>query len=111
MKRYDPFDTGPFLDNEDIYEAAALKYDTGRDNAPRVTALGKGYAAQSMIKAARESGVQVIKDSKVSPVLHKLSVGSEIPEQLYKAVAEILSFVCSIDHDRRHKFKSGITKG
>lgn len=92
--------------DEDVYEAAALKYDAGRDSAPRVIALGKGYIAHSMVRAAHESSVQVIRDDKVSPVLHKLSIGSEIPEQLYKAVAEILSFVCSIDNDRKHKFKT-----
>lgn len=104
MKDYDSFETLRGDNYEDVQEAAALKYEAGSDGAPRVTALGKGYAAQSMVKAAREGNVQVVRDSRVSPVLHKLSIGSEIPEQLYKAVAEILSFVCGIDNDRKTKF-------
>ncbi len=97
MKEYDGFE------HEDLLEAAALKYDADKDRAPRIIALGKGYTARNIVKAARENSVQVIKDNKVSSVLHKLSVGSEIPEQLYKAVAEILSFVCTIDSERKHK--------
>jgi flagellar biosynthesis protein len=91
--------------------AAALKYDAKKDSAPQVVALGKGYVAQNMVQAAQENNIKVVKDSKLAPVLHKLSVGDEIPEQLYKAVAEILVFVSGLDNERKSKFGLEKTKG
>ncbi len=98
-------------ENEETPLAAALKYDAKTDGAPQIVALGKGYIARNMVQAAQENNVQVVKDSKLSPVLHKLSVGDEIPEQLYKAVAEILVFVSGMDNERKSKFGLEKTKG
>jgi flagellar biosynthesis protein len=91
-------------ENKETLEAAALKYDSKKNNAPQIVALGRGYVAQNMVQAAYENNVQVVKDNKLSSVLHKLSVGDEIPEQLYKAVAEILLFVSGLDSERKSKF-------
>lgn len=90
MKRYQPFE------GRETKEAAALKYDGG-DAVPRVTALGRGYLAERMIKEAESSQVQVVKDEGLSHMLHKLSVGDAIPEELYRVVAEILAFVYRMD--------------
>ncbi len=81
----------------DTKEAAALKYDDGRDFAPRVTALGRGYLAKRMVKEAESQRVQVVRDEGLSPMLHRLSVGDAIPEELYRVVAEILTFVYWMD--------------
>lgn len=78
-------------------EAAALKYNAQEDNAPYIVALGKGYVAQKMVESARENSIQVVQDQKLSGMLQKMSVGDEIPEELYKVVAEILLFVNNMD--------------
>lgn len=78
-------------------EAAALKYDAQSDGAPYIVALGQGYVARRMVEAARENHVQVVQDQKLSSVLQKMSVGDEIPEELYRVVAEILVFVNNMD--------------
>lgn len=78
-------------------EAAALQYEEGRDSAPRITALGRGYLAARMIREAEDGGVRVVRDKALSHTLHKLSVGDEIPEGLYRVVAEILAFVYMMD--------------
>ncbi len=83
--------------DQKLTEAAALKYNAQDDNAPYIVALGKGYVAQRMVEEARENSVQVVQDQKLSGVLQKLSVGDEIPEELYKVVAEILVFVNNMD--------------
>jgi flagellar biosynthesis protein len=83
--------------DERIQEAAALKYDAGKDRAPRVTALGKGYLAQRMLKEAENARVQVVQDEKLSAMLQRVSVGDEIPESLYQVVAEILVFLYRMD--------------
>jgi flagellar biosynthesis protein len=83
--------------DRELTEAAALKYNALEDNAPLIVALGKGYVAQKMVEKARESHIQVVQDQKLSSVLQKMSVGDEIPEELYKVVAEILLFVNNMD--------------
>lgn len=85
--------------------AAALRYDSLRDNAPKVTARGRGTIAEKIIEIAEESGVPVKNDPELIQVLCKLDVGSEIPVELYRAVAEILAFVYSLN-ERQKTIKS-----
>ncbi len=82
---------------DNINEAAALKYDATNEQAPYIVALGKGFVAKRMVEEAHEQHVQVVQDQKLSAVLQKMSVGDEIPEELYKVVAEILVFVNNMD--------------
>jgi flagellar biosynthesis protein FlhB len=43
-----------------------------------------------MIEAARFHGVPIIRDVPVARALFELETGTEIPEALYEAVAEVL---------------------
>jgi len=72
--------------------ACALRYDdaTGDDAAPTLVAKGSGALAQRIVEAAKLHGVPVIRDVPVARALIELEVGTEIPEALYEAVAEIL---------------------
>lgn len=70
--------------------ATALRYQDGEDEAPSVLAHGEGDLAQRMIDAAHAYGVPVVRDVPVAHALRELSLGDEIPEALYEAVAEIL---------------------
>ncbi len=91
MKRYKSFP------NDKAREAAAIKYNAVKDAAPRIVALGRGYVAERMVEEAERNRVSVMQDEKLSHVLHQLSVGDEIPEALYRVVAEILVFVYRMD--------------
>ena len=93
-------------DKKEIREAAALKYNADKDDAPYVVALGKGVTAQRMVEAAEENNVQVVKDKKLSHMLNELSVGDEIPEELYMVVAEILVFISGMDSEKKTQFTS-----
>jgi type III secretion YscU/HrpY family protein len=70
--------------------AVALTYDEEDSDAPEVVAKGQDDLAQRMIRAAEEAGVPVMRDVPLAQALHELSVGEEIPEQLYEAVAAVL---------------------
>jgi len=85
-------------------QAAALKYDPETADAPYVVAMGKGYIAERIIETAREEGVQIVRDDKLSHMLQKLSVGDEIPEELYQVVAEVLVFVSNMDEKYGKRF-------
>lgn len=74
-------------------KAVALRYKAEQDAAPRVVAQGAGLLAERIIDAAKKHGVPVHEDPDLVAVLAKLDVGVEIPESLYKAVAQVLAFV------------------
>ena len=77
--------------------AAALSYDPEHDDAPILAAFGEGHLAEKMVEIAKESGVPIIPDPTLSSVLSKISIGDEIPEELYEAVAKVLLFVSEVD--------------
>jgi flagellar biosynthetic protein FlhB len=77
--------------------AVALKYDLGEMNAPTVVAKGKRLLAGRIKEIARGHGVPIFENKALARSLYELvEVGSEIPESLYRAVAEILSYVYRI---------------
>jgi len=62
--------------------------------APVVIAKGARLVAEKIKKMAREAGVPVIENKPLARALFKMSeVGDEIPEDLFKAVAEVLAHV------------------
>jgi len=73
--------------------AIALRYDQHKDAAPKVVAKGRGLVAQEILAIAREHGVHVHEDPDLAAVLSTLDLAAEVPQDLYQAVAEILSFV------------------
>jgi flagellar biosynthesis protein len=70
--------------------AVALRYD-GR-NAPRVTAKGERALAEKIIATAEEAGVPLYPDPEMAMILSQIPLGEEIPDNLYKAIAEIIAF-------------------
>ncbi len=72
--------------------AVALRYEDG-DNAPVVVATGRGHIGQKIIDTAAEHGVPLEQNPALAEALSKVELDSQIPEQLYKAVAEILGFI------------------
>jgi len=70
--------------------AVALRYDG--EHAPRVTAKGEHGLAEEIIEAARQAGVPLHPNPELAIVLSQIPLGEEIPEQLYKAVAEVIAF-------------------
>jgi FlhB-like protein len=74
-------------------KAVALRYDAQRDAAPRIVAKGAGLLAERIIEIAREHGVHIQHDPDLVGLLAKIDVNASIPEDLYRAVAEVLAFV------------------
>jgi flagellar biosynthetic protein FlhB len=77
-----------------IHIAVALKYDIQKMNAPTVVAKGKRLIAEKIKEIAGDNGIPILENKPLARSLYDLvEVGSEIPASLYKAVAEILSYV------------------
>jgi flagellar biosynthesis protein len=71
--------------------AAALHYEPG-GRAPTLTATGAGHIADRIIEAARAAGVPVREDPALVQALAGLELGAEVPEPLWRAVAETLAW-------------------
>ena len=76
-----------------IKKAVALGYNKDRDNAPKVLASGKGEVAKKIIEAAKIHKIPIKEDSYLVEILSKVDINQEIPPNLYKAVAEVFSFL------------------
>lgn len=83
--------------------AAAIEYDSQKDAAPRVTAKGRGIIGERILGLAVKHGVPVKKDPALVQILSRLDIDEQIPPELYKAVAEILAFIYSINERYREK--------
>ncbi|MDH3326806.1 MAG: EscU/YscU/HrcU family type III secretion system export apparatus switch protein [Gammaproteobacteria bacterium] len=76
-------------------KAVALKYEI--DSAPKVVAKGEGHIADKIIEIAEEHGVVLYQDTELVKLLSKIDVNSDIPSNLYQAVAVVLSFVFQLN--------------
>jgi flagellar biosynthesis protein len=75
--------------------AIALHYEKG-SGAPRVVAKGKGPIGAKIIEVARAHNVPIEENEVLAGALSNVELGDEIPEDLYKAVAEVLIFVLKL---------------
>jgi flagellar biosynthetic protein FlhB len=74
--------------------AVALKYDDGKMDAPTVTAKGVDYVALKMKETAKEHDVVTVENRSLARSLyHGAEIGDMVPEDLFKAVAEVLAYV------------------
>jgi flagellar biosynthesis protein len=76
-----------------VKKAVALKYERGKDAAPKVAAKGRGSVADKILALARQNRIPIEQDSTLMEALYRLDINEEIPEELYKVVAELLAFI------------------
>ena len=84
MKEFEPGDTG-------ATRSAALSYSG--EGAPVLVAKGEHELARRIVELAGQYGIPVVQDGQLTELLSQLSLGDEIPPELYIAVAEVLAFV------------------
>ena len=84
-----------------VQKAVALSYDDKQDSAPKVVAKGKGEIANNIIKIAKANDLPIRKDEDLVELLSKIDIDREVPPQMYKAVAEIFSYI----YDLSNKYK------
>jgi flagellar biosynthesis protein len=86
------------MDQERPDLAVALNYDG--ENAPRLTAKGQDELAKRIVELAKEHAVPLHQDPQLAAVLAQIPLGEEIPEALYRAVAEVIAFAYMISGKR-----------
>lgn len=74
--------------------AVAIKYEPELNKAPVVLAKGEDHLAQKIRELAKENQIEIVENKPLARMLYaNVEVGSEIPPELYQAVAEILAMV------------------
>lgn len=74
--------------------AVALSYKSGEHTAPVVVAKGTDFLAAKIKDLAKEHKVDIVENKPLARMLYyNVEVDSEIPPELYQAVAEVLAYV------------------
>jgi len=71
-------------------EAIALEY--GQQDSPTVLAKGSDELALDIIEEAKKHGIFIAEDPALVAALSQVGLSEEIPEELYHAVAVMLSW-------------------
>lgn len=77
--------------------AVALMYKSGEMSAPIVVAKGVDFLASKIKEIAVSNDVPIIENPPLARQLYKLvDIDQEIPETLFKAVAEVLAYIYTL---------------
>ena len=77
--------------------AVAIAYEAGKTKVPVVVAKGADYVALKMREVAKEHRVVIMENKPLARTLYaSVEIGEEIPEELFKAVAEVLAYVYKV---------------
>lgn len=77
--------------------AIALKYDDETMEAPKVVAKGVDHVAQKIKLIAKENGVVMVENRPLARAMYdQVQIGQRIPDEFFKAVAEVLAYVYRI---------------
>lgn len=72
----------------------AIKYEAGKMSAPIVIAKGQDYIALKIREVATANRITLIENKPLARALYqRVEIGESIPEDLFKAVAEVLAYV------------------
>ena len=80
--------------------AVALKYPEGVE-APVIMAKGEGRTAEIMLEEAEKNGIHIAQDAVLVDMLGMSDVGSIVPENAWKALAVIFSYILADGEKRR----------
>lgn len=82
--------------------ACALKYDADKMRAPVLVAKGQDFMAQKIREAAKEHKVPIMENAPLARALYaSVDIDKEIPQEHYKAVAEVISYVMRLREKKR----------
>ena len=92
--------------------AVALRYDMATMGAPIVIAKGARLMAKRIREIAEENDVPIVEKPELARALFKsIEVGHPVPENLFRAVAEVLAFVYRIDRREEKRLERAAVQG
>jgi flagellar biosynthetic protein FlhB len=88
--------------------AVALRYDRLKDMAPVVVAKGAGLLCERVKEIAREHYVPVVENPPLARFLYRnVDLDQEIPVEMYRVVAEVLTYVYRLKNKVTHGVAGG----
>ncbi|MGD6816152.1 flagellar biosynthesis protein FlhB [Metabacillus sp. 84] len=79
--------------------AVALKYDESKMDAPYVIAKGADLVALKIKEIAKEHDIAAIENKPLARSLFaQVEIGQAVPEEFFKAIAEILAYIYRLKH-------------
>lgn len=82
-------------------KAVALRYRPPLDQAPRVMAFGAQHRAERILELAAKYQIPIREDAELVQALTQLHVMREIPEDLYRAAAQLLALIYRLNQKKR----------
>lgn len=77
--------------------ALVLKYDEDEMDAPKVVAKGTDFVAQKIKLIAKEHDIVMVENRPLARAMYdQVEIGDAVPDEFFKAVAEILAYVYRI---------------
>lgn len=81
--------------------AVALKYSEAEMEAPVVVAKGADFVAQRIRELAQENDVPIVQNPPLARALFQVDIDQMIPEDSFKAVAQVISYVWRLSGHKR----------
>lgn len=83
-----------------IHISVAIKYDKEKDPAPIILVMGQGPIAKMIVDLAEENHIPVMRNVDLAQDLfNKGRVNDYVPEDTYKAIAEILKWIDALEEN------------
>lgn len=82
--------------------AIAIKYEEGKMEAPKVIAKGADNIALKIKEKALEYKVPIIENKPLARLIYdSVEIDSDIPQDMYQAVAEVLAMVFKLEKNKK----------
>ncbi len=80
--------------------AVALSYDQASEGAPKVVAKGVDHMSDRIREVAKKNAIEIVRlPTLARAIYYTTELDQEIPEPLYLAVAQVLSYVFSLNNE------------
>jgi flagellar biosynthetic protein FlhB len=80
--------------------AVALSYDQASEGAPKVVAKGVDHMSDRIREVAKKNAIEIVRLPMLArAIYYTTELDQEIPEPLYLAVAQVLSYVFSLNNE------------
>lgn len=84
-------------------KAVAIRYNSERENAPRIIAKGQGAVAKKIKEMGEENHIPIVEDQHLIDGVDHVEIGEEIPLELYEVMAQILAFVYQMKDEAKKR--------
>ncbi len=83
-------------------KGTALEYSESK-GVPEIIAQARGQFVENLLQIARDHDITIYKDADLSEALSVLNIGSEVPEELYIAMTEVLAYCYEVNDRFKRK--------